>query len=267
MRSAQETASFDRWMAALEARQLGDLRFPEVTRALRALSSAYVERRGGLAHGAALSGAGKRAAFALYYGPLHYLLVRSVIDAVSGATSGSGTLVDVGCGTGSAGAAWASACARPLSIVGVDRHPWALAEAAWSYRTWGLTARTRRVDLGRDPLPRGDAYLAAFTMNELSDAARSQVMETLLERHRHGAAALIIEPIAGFVAPWWSARLPDVLAAGGRADEWRFDVEPPALVRKLADAAGLSLRALTGRSIWLPGRPDGARTGAAMRKW
>src|SRR5438477_258532 len=56
---------FARWMAALEARHLAQLTFSEVSRALRALSSTYVERRQKLAAGAALSGAGKRAAFAL----------------------------------------------------------------------------------------------------------------------------------------------------------------------------------------------------------
>src|SRR5438132_7372132 len=55
---------FDRWMAALETRHLADLTVREVARALRALSSAYVERRHTLAAGAALGGAGKRAAFA-----------------------------------------------------------------------------------------------------------------------------------------------------------------------------------------------------------
>src|SRR6266511_1038147 len=36
---------FDHWVSELEKRHLADLRIAEVTRALRALSSAYVERR------------------------------------------------------------------------------------------------------------------------------------------------------------------------------------------------------------------------------
>jgi hypothetical protein len=52
-------------MADLEARHLADLEFREVSKALRALSSTYVERRDRLAAGAALGTAGKRAAFAL----------------------------------------------------------------------------------------------------------------------------------------------------------------------------------------------------------
>ena len=114
------TNDFDRWMAELEARHFADLTFPEVSRALRALSSAYVERRQRLAEGAALAGAGKRAAFALFYGPLHYLLIREIVAALPGASgdgpadvAGQPTLVDLGCGTGAAGAGWAAGCRTP----------------------------------------------------------------------------------------------------------------------------------------------------------
>ena len=51
---------FTNWIAALDERHLADLTLPEVGRALRALSSCYVERRSRLAEGAALEGAGKR---------------------------------------------------------------------------------------------------------------------------------------------------------------------------------------------------------------
>src|SRR5580765_2175545 len=95
----------ERWLQALEARHFSDLTFQEVARSLRALSSTYVERRGGIREGAALSGAGKRAAFALFYGPLHYLLVREIVQSVGlhserqasarrATLSGSPTLID-----------------------------------------------------------------------------------------------------------------------------------------------------------------------------
>src|SRR4026209_95196 len=93
-------------MTALEARHLADLRVPEVTRALRALSSAYVERRrqtmaraGGHVHGA-LDTAGKRAAFALFYAPLHFIAVSEVIRARGAHTVPPKTIIDLGCGTG-----------------------------------------------------------------------------------------------------------------------------------------------------------------------
>src|SRR6266705_5974217 len=102
--------SFERWVDTLEKKHLADLTIKQVASALRALSSAYVERRGRLAAGAALDGAGKRAAFALFYGPLHYLLLRDIVGALPGATRPLPRFADLGCGTGAAGAAWASVC-------------------------------------------------------------------------------------------------------------------------------------------------------------
>jgi SAM-dependent methyltransferase len=219
---------------------------------LRALSSAYVERRGRLAEGAALSGAGKRAAFALFYGPLHYLLVREIVRALPGAASAPPILVDLGCGTGAAGAAWAAACAEPPRVVGIDRHPWALTEAAWTYRAFGLDARTRQGDAAIAPLPKAPAsILAAFAMNELADAPRDALLEKLIARAGEGDRLLIVEPVAGFVARWWGRWRERVLAAGGRADEWRVRVELPSIVAKLDRAAGLNHHELKGRSLWL----------------
>jgi methyltransferase family protein len=246
---------FAAWMAALEARQLADLTFPEVSRALRALSSTYVERRGRLGEGAALTGAGKRAAFGLFYGPLHYLLTREIVRAIPRATEGPPTLIDLGCGTGASGAAWAAACDRPPSIVAIDRHPWALGEAAWTYRQFGLRARTQQGDAARASGPAGRAsWLAAFTLNEMPDTARDATLHRLVERGSGGDAVLIVEPLARGIAPWWNAWRDRVVAAGGRGDEWRFQVELPPIVSKLDRAAGLNHRELTGRSLWLSGR-------------
>ena len=64
---------------SIESRHLANLTRSEVARALRALSSCYVERRTKLASGAALEGAGKRAAFALFYGPLHFATVDHIV--------------------------------------------------------------------------------------------------------------------------------------------------------------------------------------------
>jgi hypothetical protein len=243
-------------MAALESRQLADLTFREVSRSLRALSSTYVERRGRLGEGAALSGAGKRAAFTLFYGPLHYLLIREIVQSLPGAVDRSPVLVDLGCGTGAAGAAWASACRQRPSIVGVDRHPWALGEAARTYRQFGLTARTRQEDVARAALPKSPALLlAAFTLNELADPARDAVLQRLFDRAAGGDRVLIVEPLARAAAPWWNRWQERARAAGGRGDEWRFRVELPAIVAKLDRAAGLNHRELTGRSLWLDGPP------------
>jgi hypothetical protein len=246
---------FAQWIAALEAKHLRELAFPEVSRALRALSSTYVERREKLASGAALSGAGKRAAFALFYGPLHYLLVTHIVQRLPGATDRVPTLVDLGCGTGASGAAWASVCTSPPRVVAIDRHPWAVGEAAETYRAFRIPATLRQADIAHVTFAKSPAStLAAFTLNEMAEADRDALLTRLLVRGREGDRVLIVEPLAGFVARWWDGWRDRFEAAGGRSDEWRIRTELPPIVAKLDRAAGLNHREITGRSLWLPGR-------------
>jgi hypothetical protein len=252
------TGDLESWVRALEARHMADLRFAEVARALRALSSSYVERRSRLRDSAVLSGAGKRAAFALFYGPLHYLLVRHIVAALGAQHGGASTLVDLGCGTGAAGSAWGGATSGPaVRVLGIDRHPWALVEARDTYRHFGLAARVRRGDISTSHWPeRRASFVAAFTLNELERPEREAVVSRLLERGGRGEAVLIVEPLARFVAPWWAACRDLFVRAGGQADEWRFRVELPDLVGRLDRAAGMRHDELTGRSLWIgPGRP------------
>jgi SAM-dependent methyltransferase len=247
------------WLAALEARHLADLRVPEVTRALRALSSAYVERRDRSAEagvrrvGATLDTSGKRAAFALYYGPLHFLALTAVIDALGAATPAPRQIVDLGCGTGVAGAAWALAAGGGASLTGIDRHPWAVAESRWTYERLGLHGRTRPGDIARLPhLGRGDAIVAAYTLNELSERDRTTLEDRLFEASSRGARLLLVEPISRRVAPWWDGLAARAAAAGGRGDEWKFEADLPPLVERFDRAAGLDHRVIACRSIYCP---------------
>jgi hypothetical protein len=240
------------WLQALESRHLSDLRPVEVSRALRALSSAYVERRGRLAEGAALDGAGKRAAFALFYGPLHFLLVRAIVRALGVASSATGPVADLGCGTGVAGAAWALECAPRLRVLGFERHPWAADEARWTCRTLGVDAEIRCADLSRVRVPsRLGAVVAAFTVNELPDDVRGGVLREIVAAHARGARVLVVEPIARLATPWWRGWSETVTAAGGREDDWRFPIELPGITGRLDRAAGLDHRELTARSLYL----------------
>src|SRR4030095_6661472 len=131
----------ERWLAAAERRYLADLRVQEITRALRALSSAYVERRergtGQRVRGA-LDTAGKRAAFALYYAPLHFIAVTEVVHALRVAGPEPQAIFNTGGGTGAAGAAWALAAGSIPAIIGIDRNPWAVGEARWTFSQLGL---------------------------------------------------------------------------------------------------------------------------------
>ena len=239
-------------MADLERRHLAELTFPEVSRALRALSATYVERRQKIGEGAALAGAGKRAAFALFYGPLHFLLIAEIVRQLPLAARSVPMLVDLGCGTGASGAAWAVQCDRLPRVVAVERNQWALTEAASTYRAFDLNATLRRGDLSTARWPGGNAgILAAFTVNELADAPREALLDQLLERAARGDSVLVVEPVARFVARWWNRWRDRFEAAGGRADEWRVRAEPPAIVAKLDRAAGMNHREITGRSLWI----------------
>jgi hypothetical protein len=248
-RTTDEAAA--QWLHDAETRHLADLTFAEVSRALRALSSTYVERRGTLAKGSALSGAGKRAAFALFYAPLHFLLIKHIVSQMPAARALHGAIVDLGCGTGAAGAAWSISCDRPLEVVGVDRHPWAVDEARRTYRAFGVRARVRVDDLARVELPARSSVLAAFTVNELDAGARDLLLDRLLAHAKSRGRVLVVEPLAGFVAPWWGAWRDAFESRGGQAAEWRFHSPLPPIVTKLDRAAGLNHRELTARSLWL----------------
>jgi SAM-dependent methyltransferase len=257
------------WLTALEARHLADLTLSEVARALRALSSCYVERRAKLASGEALGSRGKRAAFALFYGPMHLLVTRAVVRALPSALEHVDHIVDLGCGTGAAGAAWALE-AGAHRITGFDRHPWAVAEANATYRHFSgtlnrdshrghstlsvpmVSARQRDIRTAEIRGGRDTGILAAYAINELAPEARPPVLEQLLATHARGAQVLIIEPIARRALPWWPEWQAAFEQAGGRADEWRFPADLPKTQQALARAAGLDPRELTARSLWLP---------------
>ena len=241
---------FDAWLAALEARHLSDLRVPEVTRALRALSSAYVERRHTVK--STLDSAGKRAAFALFYAPLHFLAADHVVRALGADAPAPSSILDIGCGTGAGGAAWALASGAP--VTGIDRHPWAVDEARWTYRQLGLHGHARIGDVSKlPPLRPGSGAIAAYVMNELPEAVRQRVEDALLAAAARGVSVIILEPIARAVTPWWDRTAARVLTAGGRADEWRFSVDLPPFLRLMDKAAGLDHREITARSLYCRG--------------
>jgi SAM-dependent methyltransferase len=241
------------WLRALEQRHLATLTPSEVGRALRALSSCYVERRARLAAGGALDSAGKRAAFALFYAPLHLIVVGHILEALQGCSDGVRAVVDIGCGTGSAGAAWALQ-AGGARVHGVDRNPWAVAEANWTYPRLGLSGRAVQRDAAQARLEvdDGTAVIAAYTVNELPEEARSGLLQSFDQAHRRGARVLIVEPIARRTTPWWAGWERAVLSSGGRSDEWRFPSRLPERQKSLAKSAGLDPRELTARTLYWP---------------
>jgi hypothetical protein len=247
-------ADVDGWIAALQARHRGALTNPEFLKAVRALSARYVERRGSLLDRSPLDSAAKRAAFAAFYGPLHFLTVARIVDAIGAASGAIDVIGDLGCGTGVSSAAWALAFPAPPRIVGFDVHAWALDEAAWTWRTLRLDGRTRRADVLRARLVGIGAVVAGWSVNELDHAARTQLLARLMEAASEGVSVLVIEPIGHRATPWWPEWSAAVAAAGGRLDEWQFGDSLPSVLAELDEAAGFRRDTLSAKTLWLPRR-------------
>lgn len=245
--------SFTSWFDALEKRHMAHLTFPEIRHGVQALSSLYVERRNQLGTGTALTGAGKRAAFAMFYGPLHFLLVRDIVRSIGAGSSPA--ILDLGSGTGIAGAAWALEMVPQSRVVGVERNPWAASECRWTYHALGIRGSVRNAEIEKLRIPRDSAVIAAFTMNELEEAVRDRLLREFLRGSGQGGPVLIIEPIARRLVRWWDDWAGQWVAAGGREDSWRFQVELPERLALMDRAAGLDHKELTARSLWLPARP------------
>jgi hypothetical protein len=238
--------AFSRWLAAAEERYLADLTRAELGRALRVLGAWYVSRPEGLAQGRALEGTGKRAAFALYYGPLHFLLVRAIAAGMP--QRGTGLVVDVGCGTGVAGAAWA--LETGATVQGIDVNAWAVAEAVWTYRALGVSGTARRGAVADLRLPsRPATILAAFVVNELAPAHRAALLTTLHQAITRNHRVVVIEPIARTISPWWADWERALGPLGAQAREWRFPASLPPLLRDLDKAAKVTHRELTARTL------------------
>jgi hypothetical protein len=242
---------FLRWFEALERRHLEHLNFSEIRRAVQAVSSLYVERRDRLSSASLFSGAGKRAAFAMFFGPLHFLLIRQIAEALGAKVPEGAHILDLGCGTGVAGAAWAKGLDRQVSVLGVDRNPWVLQECKWTYRQLGIQGTVRNADVSKVRIPEATAVMAAFILNELDPAVRGRFRKEFVSNASAGMPVLIVEPIARRVTSWWDDWAAEWKGLGGRADEWRFRVELPERLALMDRAAGLDHRELTGRSLWL----------------
>lgn len=249
-----QEALWNRWVASLEARALEDLTFPEVRKGLQALSNTYVQRRDRLPHGGALGTRGKQAAFSLFYGPLHYLLVEGILDRLAAPVPA--VVVDLGCGTGVAGAAWALRSTGRVRVLGFDSHPWAVREAALTYRTLGVDGQTRSLDAARARVPLGAGVVAAFVVNELDAAARDRLLRGLMHAVQEGSALLVVEPLALRPLPWWDEWLAAFVRVGGRADVWRWPANLPEVLRRLDRAAGLRHDEIAGRSLYVAANPS-----------
>src|SRR3990172_9172231 len=193
------------WIVKIQERYGRTLTFPEIRKGVVALSRIYVEERRRIDRGAAFDGAGKRAAFACFYSPLHFLLVREVVTALGAEREPPRRIFDIGCGLAVAGAAWATHCERRPRVVGYEKSSWAADEARWLLSTLGLRGRIHQKPLHQaPPAGKGDAVVAAYIVNELEPSGRAKLLDSLLSAARRGASVLVIEPLARRTSPWWA---------------------------------------------------------------
>jgi hypothetical protein len=270
------TANVDAWLKAVQSRHVQTMDRPAFLKAVRALSARYVERRNLLSERSAIDSAGKRAAFAGFFAPLHFLATDFIVQAMALNEAPIDSIVDLGCGTGAAGAAWAVLLPNPPRLTGVDIHPWAVSETNWSWRTLGLHGRARRGEVvgtclrlrerpGRSPLA-ATGIVLAWTVNELSDDARRTLLPALLDLAREGASVLVIEPIARRVAPWWNEWEATFGEARGIAREWPAGIglasgATPSWA-ELDREAGFEREALGARCLCIRGQSGRSTTGS-----
>jgi hypothetical protein len=237
---------FAPWLAALEQRHLANLTRQEFTRAVRALSARYVEQRQQLPGRSPLDSAGKRAAFALFYAPLHAVTAQAALTATHVRTDLT-SIVDLGCGTGVCSAAWALLHTTPPDLSGVDAHQWAVEEARWNWRTMGLRGQvargdlvetTRRLQRATDASLRTTGLIAGWAINELPATSRAQMLDLVESLVTRGVTLVLFEPLARGVTPWWDDWAARLAPHGVWAGDIKVQMALPPPLAEFSKAAG-----------------------------
>jgi len=245
---AELAAHVDEWIAgALE--RAAPLTFSEVRKGVQALSQRYVERRD---PGDALASPAKRAAFAAYFAPLHLATAYGVASALpEHVFAGAQRIVDLGAGSGAAGAGVALALGSTTPVVALDRSGFALAEARRTHAVFGLRGEVQRAQLplGIPKLARGEVAVLGWFLNECDEAARERVLGALERSLAAGARVLLLEPLAGRAVPWWDQVAARFATLGCASGSVRWTMQRPDFVARMDKAAHLDHRALGARVI------------------
>jgi hypothetical protein len=249
------------WIDEVVNRHASALPRPQFLKAVRALSARYVERRATLTRQSPLDSAGKRAAFAGFFAPLHFLTTQRIAAALGPGPERVDAIVDLGCGTGVTGAAVALDRRAPPPITGIDAVGWALTEARDTWRRLRLDGRGVRANLvpwlrryARPSVGQPDRrtmFVAGWALNELSGPDRVEAIGSLGDLAKGGVPILVIEPVARSAAPWWDEWARRAADDDGRMDEWRFEEPLPPRLAAIDQEAGFDRDALTARSVAL----------------
>lgn len=246
-----------RWVTAAQAQWARDLTFQELRKGVQAVSNLYVHKRakGGLSRKAA-DGRGKKAAFAVYYGGLHLLLVQAW--TLGRPPPPLVEVADVGCGPGVVGAAiarWVGASQLASSDIRGEH----LQVATWTARRLGLRSRTRKQGLpevvARAPRRR-TLWTFGWVLNELPEDALQATLSALCRRLQDGDGAVIFAPLSTRASPWWprAVRLLTAARPDLSTEEFRCRPDLPTLLKDIDRATRLDHRELGARVLYAPPR-------------
>lgn len=246
--------TFDAWLEGTIARYIPPLTFTELRKGVQALSWLYVERRseGALAT-RAIDGQGKRGGFATYYAALHFLTVHHAAEMIDAPTT-LGTIqrvIDLGCGTGAVGSALATTLTSRPELIGIDRSGWALEETERTWAAFGLQGRPIREELpaGLPTCGPGDLISLGWTLSELDDDSRNELLRRLFKLLRKGAAIFITEPLSTKVTPWWTDWAEQLAPYGVRDELCKVAIDRPFFIADMDKAARLDHQVIGGRVL------------------
>ncbi len=250
----QEVAA---WTIAAHDRWARDLTFQELRKSVSAVSDWYVHKRSTENLGdRATDGRGKRAAFVVYFGSLHLLLVQAWLAERPPVRASA--VVDLGCGPGVVGAAVARWCGASR-VWSSDRLGAHLEVAAWTGRALGVKLQTRKAALpSAVPSIREPTLLTlGWVLNELDDETRAHTIVQLRRAMADGAGVLVFAPLSTRATPWWSNVVAQLTEATPDAEEGIFRCRPvrPPLIVDLDRATRLDHREMGARYLFVAPRP------------
>ena len=256
MSDNEQLSQFDAWFQETYDRYTKNLTFKELRKANQSLSDIYVHKRDkSLPAGKALETEGKRAAFATVFSAFHWLMMDHLIDELELDRCKLHRIIELGCGTGVCGAAWAlraTSLAGPAEMTGIDINRWALSEAQKTWRFLGLKGKTKLRSMVEFPkIEQQDAILAAYSVNELPDGPRKELLRNLRRAHHRGATILILENVARSPVPWWDSWATQIKELGGREDTWQCRPNLPQPLALIDKASGRDHSVLKARTLYL----------------
>ncbi len=250
--------NFDRWLEETVARLSPPLTFTEIRKGVQAVTEIYGSRSGNPEHAAkAIEGQGKRAALATFFASLHFLTTHHALVMIGEESFGPvRRIYDLGCGSGSVGAAAAQTLGGPVRMIGIDRSGWALDETKQTWRAFGLNGKLQRAELpGTFPkTARGDLICMGWTLSELSNADRAILLRRTRAAVRRGVPVLILETISQRSSTWWSEWEESLGELGVRSEMIRVPIDRPFWIQDMDKAARLDHQVIGARVLAAPSR-------------